>query len=207
MIEYFTVSLQISNQTNDKAKRDALTKRSHQIQYHDHLTNAQKMILMNNWYIHTNRVTKTLRQPVIISCFWIRKNPRSPGYALHFHPGIRGFSCFQNPVWFWSAKSPKPRLILLNLFSYASGMVFSIGFPFARSSISFSGLPAVKERRMEILVSGIDDSEIGVGCQFVYDAIEYSKDQIYSSCNNQWESTVAHTDKDENLGYHWPGST
>ena len=48
-----------------------------------------------------------------------------------------------------------------------------------------AGLPAVKERRMEISVSGIDDFEIGVGCQFVYDAIEYSKDQIYSSCNNQ----------------------
>ena len=65
----------------------------------------------------------------------------------------------------------------------------------------------MKERRMEISVSGIDDSEIGVGCQFVYDAIEYSKDQIYSSCNNQCESTVAHTDKDENPGYHWPGCT
>lgn len=34
---------------------------------------------------------------------WIRKNPRSPGYALYFHPGFREFSCFS-----------KPRLILLN---------------------------------------------------------------------------------------------
>ena len=36
-------------------------------------------------------------------------------------------------------------------------------------------LPAVKERSMENSVCRIDDSEIGVGCQFVYDAIEDGK--------------------------------
>ena len=66
-----------------------------------------------------------------------------------------------------------------------------IGFSFCRTSIApnekkiTAELPAVKERRMEISVSGIDNSEIGIGCQFVYDAIEDGEDQIYNSCYNQ----------------------
>ena len=40
-----------------------------------------------------------------IRWFWIRKNPRSPGYTLYFHPGFRGFSSFHNPEWFWIAKT------------------------------------------------------------------------------------------------------
>ena len=97
---------------------------------------------------------------------WIRKNPRSPGYALYFHPGFRVFSCFskprvifgapnrQNPDCFYltikkARVSPLPRHYqptsfwwLLPLYSYFGG--FSTFYFFSSSvalPVTFSFLP------------------------------------------------------------------
>ena len=97
---------------------------------------------------------------------WIRKNPRSPVYALYFHPGFRVFSCFskprvifgapnrQNPDCFYltikkARVSPLPRHYqptsfwwLLPLYSYFGG--FSTFYFFSSSvalPVTFSFLP------------------------------------------------------------------